>query len=278
MTDPAVRVLVNGVAASMVSAFDRGLGYGDGLFETIRFIGDRAPLWSRHMDRLSQGCARLGLPQPDPQQLAQQAAQVNAGLAHSVVRITVTRGIGERGYAPPTNPAVTTVVAAFAPPPVDPAIHRDGLALHRCQLRLGLQPLLAGIKHLNRLEQVLARAEWSDPSIGEGLLLDTEDRVICAVAANLFAVVDGVTCTPSVERCGVAGVARAEVLAAHGAIMVRDMGLDDLLRADEVWLSSSVRGMVPVRRLDQRQWPVGPVTRALQAHWRSLGFSMEATS
>jgi 4-amino-4-deoxychorismate lyase len=279
MTDDAgVRVLVDGVPASSVSAFDRGLGYGDGLFETIRFVGAHAPLWSRHMHRLSESCARLGLPLPDALQLAQQAARVNAGMAHSVVRITLTRGIGERGYAPPVDPAVTTVVAAFAPPSIDPAVLRDGIALRLCELRLGLQPRLAGIKHLNRLEQVLARAEWNDPAIGEGLLLDSEERVISAVAANLFAVIDGVPCTPSLQRCGVAGVARAEVLAAHGAIMVRELALDELLRANEVWLSSSVRGIVPVRRLDRRQWPAGPVTRALQTHWHSLGFSMEATS
>ncbi|MET0329982.1 MAG: aminodeoxychorismate lyase [Dyella sp.] len=276
--DAAVRVLVNGVPASTVSAFDRGLGYGDGLFETIRFVGARAPLWPRHMQRLTEGCARLGLPPPDPLQLAQQATRVNADLAHSVVRITLTRGIGERGYAPPACPMVTTVVAAFAPPPIDPAIPRDGVALHLCQLRLALQPRLAGIKHLNRLEQVLARAEWNDPAIGEGVLLDSDERVISAVAANLFAVIDGVPCTPSVQRCGVAGVARAEVLAANDAIVVRDLDLDALLRADEVWLSSSVRGIVPVRRLDGRQWSVGPITRALQAHWHSLGFSMEPTS
>ncbi len=189
---------------------DRGLAYGDGLFESIRFVGTVAPLWSRHMQRLSESCERLRIPAPDTAQLWREALEVTRGMPKSVVRITVTRGIGERGYVLPVSPQPMRVVAAFAPPQVMDSAYAQGVRMRVCAIRLAEQPLLAGMKHLNRLEQVLARAEWDDPAIAEGVLCDSHGRVISATMANLFAVVDGVLLTPAVDRCGVAGVARAE--------------------------------------------------------------------
>lgn len=269
------RMLVNGVAATQVSALDRGLAYGDGLFESVRLVGTVAPLWSRHMQRLAEGCTRLQIPAPDPAQLWREALEVSRGMAESVLRITVTRGPGERGYGLPSSPQPTRVVAAFVPPPVAAEVYAQGVRMRVCSIRLAEQPLLAGIKHLNRLEQVLARAEWNDPAIAEGLLLDSHGRVISATMANLFAVVDGELLTPSLERCGVAGVARAEVLAAYPQARVGELTLPALLGASEVFLSSSVRGILPVHSLDGCSYAPGVMTRRLQQHWRDLGFSME---
>jgi 4-amino-4-deoxychorismate lyase len=266
------RVLVDGRAGDRISALDRGLGYGDGLFETIRFLGADAPLWPRHMQRLEEGCRRLGLPLPGAAGLFGEARAVSQGLAQAVVRITLTRGLGERGYAPPAHPQPSRIVAAFEPPPRDAPAQADGIRVRLCATRLAPQPLLAGIKHLNRLEQVLARAEWDDPAIAEGLLCDADGLVISATAANLFVVSAGALATPVLDRCGVAGVARAEILAAWPQAQVRPIVLAELRRADELFLSSSVRGILPVRELDGRVLAVGPVTRALQAHWRALGF------
>lgn len=269
------RMLVNGVATEQVPALDRGLAYGDGLFESIRLVGMAAPLWTRHMRRLLEGCTRLRIPAPDPAQLWREALQVGRGMPQSVVRITVTRGTGERGYALPASPRPTRVVAAFAPPPVTAAAYAKGVRMRVCGIRLAEQPLLAGIKHLNRLEQVLARAEWNDPAIAEGVLLDSHERVISATMANLFAVVDGELLTPALDRCGVAGVARAEVLAACPQARVGELTLAMLRGASEIFLSSSVRGIVPVHSLDDRGYAPGATTRQLQQHWRNLGFSME---
>lgn len=267
--------LIDGEPAETVSADDRGLAYGDGLFETIRFVAGKAPLWARHMRRLTHGCERLRLPSPDPDRLRCEAQRVCGGMAHAVVRITLTRGIGERGYAMPATPRCTRIVAAFPMPSMAAATYVDGIRLHLCDTRLAEQPMLAGIKHLNRLEQVLARAEWSDPAIAEGLLCDMHGRAISAVSANLFAVVDGVPVTPSLERCGVAGVARAEVLDVLPQTQVRDLPLDDCLRASELFLTSSVRGILPVQAVGDNVYGPGPVTRAMQAHWADLGFPME---
>jgi len=269
-----LRLLVDGAADAALSPLDRGLAYGDGLFETIRFVAGRAALWPRHMQRLRESCARLCLPAPDEALLAREAAAVADGMADAVVRITITRGVGERGYAMPASPQPTRIVAAFAAPVTAPETYRDGLRLRLCQLRLAEQPLLAGIKHLNRLEQVLARAEWDDPSIADGLLLDGAGRVICTTMANLFAVIGGALVTPSLERCGVAGVARAEVLAVR-EVRVRELALGELVHAQELFLSSSVRGIVPVRSMAETMYVPGPVTRALQSHWRELGFPTE---
>jgi 4-amino-4-deoxychorismate lyase len=271
----ASRMLVNGAPIELVSALDRGLAYGDGLFESIRFVHAVAPLWSRHMQRLAESCERLRMPVPDLAQLWREALDVSRGLAQSVVRITLTRGIGERGYAPPASPQPTRILAAFGPPPVSNESYSRGVRLRVCDIRLAEQPLLAGMKHLNRLEQVLARAEWNDPEIAEGVLCDTHGQVISATMANLFALVDGVLLTPTVDRCGVAGVARAEVLAAYPQAQIGVLTLDALLDASEVFLSSSVRGILPVHSLDKRVYARGTVTGELQQHWHNLGFSME---
>lgn len=269
------RVLVDGEASGVVSAFDRGLSYGDGLFETIRFVRGAAPLWPRHMARLQEGCERLRLPRPDADVLLREAGMVIAGGDHAVVRIVLTRGVGERGYAPPQAPAPTRVVAGFDAPVMRGDDYSAGVRVRWCETRLAPQPLLAGLKHLNRLEQVLARAEWSDPAIGEGLVCDADGLLISGTMTNVFAVLDGVLVTPALDRCGVAGVARAAILAHRPDAQVRSVRPAELARASEVFLSSGVRGVLPVQALGDTVYVPGPVARALQQHWRGLGFAME---
>jgi 4-amino-4-deoxychorismate lyase len=269
------RVLVNGAPAATLSVFDRGLSYGDGLFETIRFAHGAAPLWVRHMDRLLEGCRRLRLPVPDAATLAREAAIAASGIEHAVVRITITRGVGERGYAPPSAPVLTRIVAGFGAPAMSGEAYAHGLRMRWCETRWSVQPLLAGLKHLNRLEQVLARAEWSDPAVGEGVMCDVDGQVVSGTMSNLFAVLDGRLATPALDRCGIAGVARAEILSVRPEAQVMTLRPADLDRASEVFLCSSVRGILPVQAVGDTVYVPGPVTRALQQHWRGLGFPME---
>lgn len=255
-----------------ISATDRGFTYGDGLFETLRVVSGHIPLWERHASRLGEGCARLGMPLPDMPAIRDEVIRLASGLPDAVARVTVSRGEGARGYAfPPVQKP--TISVSVAPLRLDPLSYGQGITARICDTRLALQPLLAGMKHLNRLEQVLARAEWHDSDVSEGVMRDVDGYVVCATAANVFAVFDGALATPPVDRCGVAGVARAEIIALHDVSVAR-MNLDRLLQADEVFLTSAVRGILPVRALAGRTWQVGPATRALQAHWRSIGLPL----
>jgi len=266
------RISVDFIETDQLDAADRGLMYGDGLFETLRVVGHAAPLWPRHAERLRASAARLGLPAPDSDAMLAEVRRLAHGLDDAVVRITFTAGVGERGYARPRQ-ARPSIVMSAGPLSLATDAYRDGIAVRHCDTRLGDQPLLAGMKHLNRLEQVLARAEWEDTCWQEGLMADQEGRVVCATAANVFAVIGGRLVTPPVDRCGVAGVARAEVLATGDA----DIGYlspQQLFEADEVFLTSAVRGILPVRAFAGRTWQPGPVTRHWQAHWRGIGLPL----
>jgi 4-amino-4-deoxychorismate lyase len=266
----SARVYVNGVEGAQIPVHDRGLMYGDGLFETILFVAGAAPLWLRHRSRLESGAAKLGFALPPIDAMYAIAQRACSGLERAAVRITITRGVGERGYAPPVPATPNWVVSASAAPVIPPDWYARGIRVRCCGLRLAAQPLLAGLKHLNRLEQVLARAEWDDANIVEGLLGDAAGHVISATAANLFVVRDGRLFTPALDECGVAGVSRAEVLARR-EVVVGSLTWNELMHADEVFLTSSLRGILPVRAIDAQPFTPGAVTHDLQREWRARG-------
>lgn len=263
-----MRSWVNGAPGEQLSVRDRGLAYGDGLFETIAVRGGRIPLLARHLVRLADGCRRLSIPL-DLTLMEAELQAFAAQLDEGVAKLVVTRGEGQRGYAPP-QPCQPLRILQAAPLPQYPAAHAEqGVRLFPCVTRLAEQPVLAGLKHLNRLEQVLARAEWQDAECAEGLMCDSSGRVIEGVYSNLFLVVAGGLVTADLSRCGVAGVMRAEILQQAQllglSIELRDISFDELLGADEVFLCNSLYGIWPVRALQERHWSVGPLTRKLQA-------------
>lgn len=254
-------ILVNGSASNEIDPSDRGLAYGDGVFRTLR-MQDGCPVWWHdHYAKLAADCAALMLDCPAEPLLYDEVCRA-AQSGDGVVKIVVTRGPGTRGYALPSRQPVTRVVASAALPPHAAASAPIEIAARWCDLRLGHQPRLAGIKHLNRLENVLARAEWSDPAIIEGVLRDEEDRVIGGVMSNLFVARDGTLFTPDLGQCGVAGVARARVMRAAErlAVPVRIEHLSSaaILAADELVVCNSVMGVRRVARLADRNWvPAG---------------------
>ena len=254
-------ILVNGLPADQVDARDRGLAYGDGVFRTLK-IEDGDPVWwTDHYARLAADCAALGLACPDEALLRGEVARVAADGA-GVAKLVVTRGAGARGYAPPALPAVTRIVLG-APLPAHAAADAPvDVRARWCDLRLARQPRLAGIKHLNRLEQVLARAEWDDPAIFEGLLCDDTGAVISGVMSNLVLAKDGTLRTPDLAGCGVAGVARTRLLRAAAAtgltLQVCRLTPDAILDADELMLCNSLIGVRRVAALGERSWaPAG---------------------
>jgi 4-amino-4-deoxychorismate lyase len=244
---------------------DRGLLYGDGVFETMAVTQGTPRFWQGHVDRLATGCERLGLPMTPQEILLREVQTVSAGQRRCVVKIIVTRGSAGRGYAPAADARGNRVVCSW-PWPQDPGeLVVTGINTRVCTLRLGVQPQLAGIKHLNRLEQVMARSEWTDRTIHEGILLDHDDYVISAISSNLFLVHGGRLLTPRLDRCGVRGVMRAAILAAfRERCEQRRITLDMLPEADEVFVCNAVRGIFPVTRIDHWEYEIGPVTREVQ--------------
>lgn len=243
------RKYVNGVEGGSVSVDDRGLQYGDGLFETMGATDGRVRRFAQHMARLTDGCRRLGMPAPPVELIEHDCRRAIEGFGAAVVKLTLTRGPGPRGYPPPQEPSLTRIVVSTAQQVSESEAARP-LTVHVCETRLGRNPLLAGMKHLNRLEQVLAGAELRDTGADEGLMRSTDDRIVCATAANVFMVRDGSLLTPQITDCGVAGVMREVVLRAADALGIRvvidDFTLDDLVRADECFLTNAVRGIRPV--------------------------------
>jgi 4-amino-4-deoxychorismate lyase len=266
-------VWIDGRPAAMLPVADRGLAYGDGLFETIGVGAGRPRLLARHLARLGEGARRLGI-ETDLPALEKEVLAFSATLGSGVAKLILTRGDGLRGYAPPAAAQPRRILQGSAAPAYPAAHVEQGVRLFPCATRLAQQPLLAGLKHLNRLEQVLARAEWQSPDYAEGLVRDSEGWVIEGVFSNLFLVSQGRLLTSELSRCGVAGVMRAELIERAtelGIIVeVRDLPFDELLAADEVFLCNSQYGIWPVRELQGRHWPVGPLTRKLQALVRAL--------
>ncbi len=261
----AVTVLVNGEPTFHVNISDRGFQYGDGVFTTLS-VRQGVPLFlGLHLQRLERDCERLFLPFPERETLIREALVLCAARPNGVLKIQLTRGSGGRGYRCP-EPAQGTRALSIHPPPDYPAsLDREGVEARVCRTRLGINPELAGIKHMNRLEQILARFEWPLGEIREGLMLDTEGHVTEGTMSNLFLAKHGVVHTPKLDLCGVAGVARGLVMAAAGelglAVEERRITLDEVYSADEMFLTNSVIGLWPIRQLERRNYPVGPITR-----------------
>jgi 4-amino-4-deoxychorismate lyase len=248
-----VRTLIDGVETDLLSVNDRGLQYGDGLFETIAIREGSPCLWHAHYERLAHGADRLGIPCPPQDLLMRDCQRLTAGVSAGVAKLILTRGGGGRGYRPPQSARPSRILSLHPQPDYPSAWRGQGVAVIFCRTPLGGNPVLAGLKHLNRLEQVMARAEWRDPRIAEGLMSDGRGRVIGGTMSNLFLVSGGRILTPRLDTCGIAGTVRALVLkiAAGFGIEVKetDLGCDDVASADGLFLTNSLIGVWPVRWL-----------------------------
>jgi len=260
---------VDGRPSSGIPVDDRGFSYGDGLFETILLSLGRPVWWDAHLGRMERGAAALGIVAPDRAAwerdlAAALAARPGLSERRAVVRLVLTRGSGARGYkvSAPCRPRRVLSIGE-APDAIEAA--RYGWVLRWCSTTLAIQPALAGLKHLNRLEQVLARREWSDPGVDEGLMCDGHGRVVSAVGGNLLCLTPRGWLTPPVAEAGVAGVCRGEVLR-NEWIHEAELRPADLTHAQAIAVCNSVRGILPVRRLGDTGWPVGAEVRALQRH------------
>ncbi|MCF6282308.1 MAG: aminodeoxychorismate lyase [Candidatus Polarisedimenticolaceae bacterium] len=259
--------LLNGEQTTLIALTDRGLQYGDGLFETIALSAGQLTLWSYHIERLNAGCRRLAIPVPDESLLLKEAELLTKGVKQGVVKIIITRGSGGRGYRPPVSAEPNRIVTLHSWPDYPAAWFKTGVVLRLCQTRLGSNPSLAGIKHLNRLEQVLARREWSDPEIAEGLMLDGNGQVIEATQSNLFLLYDGQLVTPDLSCCGVAGTVRRLVMevAQEQAIPleISAVTLQQVRQADALFLTNAITGILPVKQFEKVRYDVTSIPTLL---------------
>jgi 4-amino-4-deoxychorismate lyase len=260
--------LVNGEPAESIPADDRGLNYGDGVFRTLAIRAGCAAMWRQHYAKLASDCTALRIAAPAESDLLSDVAHISSRMPDCALRITVTRGSGGRGYAMPATVSPRRIVSASSLPDYPEQFAISGVNVRYCEQRLATQPSLAGIKHLNRLENVLARAEWNDPEIAEGLLCDSDDNVIEGTRCNLFLVEGGGLVTPDLSRCGVAGVMRDAVImlaSQHGMpCRIESVSRSRMAAASEVMLVNSIIGIWPVARLERHEWRQFPVAMRLQ--------------
>ena len=260
-------VWINGVAQELIPASDRGLAYGDGLFETILVVNGKTTLDEYHWRRLYDSCQRLGIALNVSQLLDEVAAFLRVCSVDSgVMKVIVTRGSGGRGYNPQGCLSPRRILSLHPLPVRKPDPGLAGARVRLCQLRLA-RSALAGLKHLNRLEQVLARDEWQGDYFHEGLLCDDSGHLIEGTMSNLFVVTHlGELITPDLSFCGVSGVCREFVidLAHSRGLTVREEPVSPLLDVAEVFLCNSVNGVWPVVECAGRVWPIGPITTLIR--------------
>ncbi len=263
------KTLINGQYGDSINASDRGLQYGDGLFETI-LVEFGCPCYlEEHLQRLQKGSQVLGFPPLNKDILEREIFQLIETNQCGVIKLLISRGVGKRGFLPPKNPNVTRLVSFSATKATvkNPLLSLD---LVLCHTQLSRQPLLAGLKHLNQLERVLARSEFGDTVSTEGLMLDVEGVVIEGTMSNIFIVSKGVLMTPTLENAGVRGIIRDYLIAqaTQEGMDCREMELsvENVIDADEVFMTNS---LMPIRaikqlRIDDKAFikEVGPY-----AHW-----------
>lgn len=241
--------------------------YGDGLFETMLACNASVPLWKQHYQRLLSGCERLGIPAPAEHEIWHTIEPHINNSMHYIIKVVVTRGVGSRGYRVTAALKPNTVVSITERQTKPAAFWQEGVSVYRCKTNLSEQPALAGIKHLNRLEQVLASQEWND-SFQEGVMCTVQGDVIEATYHNLFAIKNGAILTPDLSRAGVAGVMRQYVIDLtrtwHLPLYIQTIPYMELASMDEVFLTNSVDGIWPVRQIGEWTFANGNLTRKLQ--------------
>jgi 4-amino-4-deoxychorismate lyase len=256
-------VYIDGQASAVLAVTDRATQYGDGLFETMHWRAGQLLRLDKHLNRLQRGCRVLSIPF-DQVQITRQLDIFLAALAHStsqqelVVKLIISRGSGGRGYTPSADPVTRTIISSHPMPARLGEFREQGIDSILCAHRLSNNPLLAGIKHLNRLDQVLGSAELQRVSgqlsaLSEGLMLDQQGHVVEGTRSNLFLIRNDELLTPELDQAGVAGIMRHYVLGIAGdrqwPVIINRILPQDLASVDSAFICNSILGVLPLRRL-----------------------------
>lgn len=255
-------MLINGIETTTIAASDRGLSYGDGLFSTIKVESGKVRLWNYHLQRLQLGAQRLFFPDIDWHLLSAEVHELAQRLSASpqaVIKVILTRGTGGRGYSTNGCDAPSRIVSSHAFPDFYQE-WKKGINIILCQQRLAINSQLAGLKTLNRLEQVLIKHELEGQQAVEGIVCDNDGYVIEACSANVFIYLDNQWLTPKLDCCGVAGVKRRQVMesAKKAGIAITEARIKpaDLFNAQALCLTNALMGLVPVKQLQSHCYPL----------------------
>lgn len=260
--------LVNGVPADSISLTDRSFQYGDGCFTTMLTRNGSIQWWPLHVERMNACLDVLHISRPDWNQVEIWLNTIINKERRAGIKLHISRGEGGRGYSPTQAASPNVTISDFIYPSHYEQWLDQGLKLGICQARLGHNPLLAGHKHNNRLEQVLLKAEMDQANLHDGLALDIDDCVIETTMANIFWRQGDVLKTPDLTKAGVAGVMRRVILEwatnNHLAVEVGQFKLADVLSADEVFITNSVLGAAPICQIGEQAFAIGKITKRIQ--------------
>ncbi|MDA3869991.1 MAG: aminodeoxychorismate lyase [Gammaproteobacteria bacterium] len=269
MQNPTINhIMVNGIACRHISVMDRGLHYGDGLFETIACVDEKLQFWDEHIERMHQGAGKLGIATAAIDYFKDDVLALLKAhrITDCTIKLMLTRGVSERGYLSPSPQKVSRIVLLSALPNYPDEYFTQGISSCFCRHPLSQNSALAGIKHLNRLDNVLARNEWQ-VEYQEGFMLDDADHVIEGTMSNLFAVKNRELFTPALSHSGVNGIIRQQILAIAQAQNIEthivDINKEQLQEMDEVFVCNSLIGIWPVNALANSRYKVGPLTRKI---------------
>ncbi|WP_299789244.1 aminodeoxychorismate lyase [uncultured Shewanella sp.] len=262
------QVWVDGELASQVSPLDRGLAYGDGLFATMRFSGGELQFLTAHLQRLTQGARRLGLDWCAGDALITLIKQLATTHVDGCLKLILTRGVGGRGYTAPEQASVTEVLSLSTIPGHYGRWQTEGISLKTSEVMLAGQPLLAGIKHLNRLEQVLIKSKQLPVGFDDWLVMDRKHTVIESSMANLFLVGEHCVFTPDISMAGVAGMMREQVIYAlielGFDLHVGEVTYSQLSRCRHAFITNSLFGIVDINRIDEIKFERAPFTDSIR--------------
>lgn len=271
--------LINGIPADHVSVKDRAFNYGDGLFETIAVHGNQLHYWKEHYQRLLKGCQVLGFDAPLETDLLEQIRKLDFDADASVLKIVVSRGQGGRGYSTAGIDKTNIIITLYPWPDFVNTYQQQGITVRLCEHRLIINPALAGIKHLNRIDQVLARNEWHNDNIQEGLMLDADGCLLEGISSNLFIRINNQWITAAVKDCAVDGVIRNAVIviAANNKVKIEERKIhqSELSSVQSMFVCNSIWGIVPVTACDSYRFEIGEHIKQFQME---LEWEIEAQS
>lgn len=262
--------LVNGVQQDYIDIKSRGLAYGDGLFTTAKIQNGHVQYLTAHIQRLFSGCQKLGITPPNSEELTEQLSLIATKYKLAVLKVMITASSGGRGYARSQSNSHDLIISIHDFPNQYEELANTGIKLGLSVQKLGLNPMLAGLKHLNRLEQVLLRQELANRTEDDLLVTNILDEPIEATSANVFFYIDGKLCTPDVSQSGVNGIMRQVILKHYPQTMVKRYTLDELTHAQVMFVCNCVMGIVPVCNFNGRPLDMEPAISLRQVMLKEI--------